>query len=190
MNKKTETKINKIIEERTQSREALQRRIETAKADIVKAEREMEKATASDNEAEFIKQSDKKRFSESVIDTCTQRINDLKKSISEKDYEQIAAEIQDDIKKEIAAAEKRAANIFSELYQLASNLEKEINDGNQLAKKWANENGKESIPVFYTAMNSDLMYMNAEIKKRKSIADRCGNQAAIYSKIQIVDANH
>lgn len=187
MNKKTIAKIDKLIQAQNEAKAALNQRIEQAQADIEKANKAMEKATATDNEAEYIKAADKKRFNENVISSCEQKIEDLKKATSEQEYNDIINEIKADAAKEIDDTEKTAADIIADLYKTIHALEREIHDYNNLLQRWADANGSTIPGIEYAAFKHELPALKIEIQKRKTAAFHTGRNGSIYAKIPAID---
>lgn len=193
MNKKIISKIEKIIQDRHEQTAALKKRIDQARAEIEKAEAAMNTATTEDNEAEYIRAADKKRFNENVIAANEAKLQTLKMAVSESEYNAIIDEIKADARKSAEEAEKKAADLFGSLYALADSFSREVKECDQLLAKWANANGKDAMTVNFSPMNTELLSLKGEIEKKKRNAESIKNlqgiatvkadAARIYEKI-------
>jgi len=194
MNKKIVNKIEKAIQERQEQTTALKRRIDQARAEIEKADAAMNTATTEDNEAEYIRAADKKRFNENVIAANEAKLQTMKMVVNESEYNAIIDEIKADARKSAEEAEKKAADLFGSLYALADNFSREVKECDQLLAKWANANGKDAMTVNYSPMNTELLTLKGELEKKKrngenqknllgTIANARADAARIYEKI-------
>lgn len=178
MKKKIYRDVEEMLKERESLKAALLTKIEKSEKEAENACREMEKATKADDETAFIKSADKERFYNSVIANCKERLTEMENTPKEEVNATIEAikAAADEIEIETA---KRAASVLKTFCDLATDAEKEIDDLQKLAAKYAMET-RQADPVTPQIKRSSELFALCETIKR--------NKNRINANVAFVDA--
>ena len=187
---KIERKINKLVEENEAAKANIQAKMKKAEADQIEAENEITAAADNDDDVAFHRAKEKLRYAEDTIEMCNNRMNTLDAALcSEAECEEVKREILADSEKAERAAEKKAATLVSELYKIAQELDRTIDDNNRLMEKWCALVQKDSMPpMLYKKSTSEVLYLGNMIRRRKAAQESLHasgmNSLSLYDSIK------
>ena len=181
MNKKVAAKIERAILDRQTAKDALASRIDAAKAEITKAQNDATAATAGDNENDYLNAADRKRFNESIINTCEQKLKALS---SETEFNRLVDEIKTEAFSNIDKTEQAAAANIGELFALCRNAADEITQANAYIIQAAAATGRDSFgaTIYWDESKHELLFLKRIIEQRKKHAD-CNKSTNVYSQV-------
>ncbi|MCR5033843.1 MAG: hypothetical protein K6B42_00290 [Clostridia bacterium] len=179
-------KLTKVIEQSIidsqQKKQQLQKRIQVAKTNISTAQREIEVATASDSEADYIRASDKLRFNESVIKVNEAELKALE-NVSPETVKSLIDKVTE-AQKEIALdAESNASDAVAEIISIAQKAHTEIDALQKAINDYAEETGNVGMiqPYRYDSVLDGVVN---DLRARKNRTDQNGRSTALFSKVK------
>lgn len=167
---KMERKLNKLITENDAMKANIRAKLEKAKVENTEGRKELDAAAESGDDSAYHKAKDKIRFAEDTIEMCTDRLNALEAALCSKaEYEEAISTIKNETEKAEQTAEKKAASLVAELYKLAQELSRTIDENNRLMEKWHTAAGDSHVQLEYYPKNaSEVLFLGNMISKRKN----------------------
>ena len=186
---KSESKLNKIISRNDATKANLRARLEKARADKAEGQKELDAAAESGDDSAYHKAKDKIRFAEDAIEMCTKRLNELDAAqCSRAEYEEAINAIMAETEKAEQAAEKKVAPLVAELFKLAQELNRTIDENHRMMEKWHAAAGEKTTLEYYPKNTSEVLYLGTMISRRKeakkSLHDIGRSSMNIYDSIR------
>lgn len=182
MNKKIKKQVEDLLIGRERIKRTTTTRMQQAEKDAEQARREMEQATRKDDEAAFIKAADKERFNQSIIENCKQTLNRME-SVPEEEARAMLQQIQEAQDEIIDAAESKAAAAVKTICEVAQAAEKEIDELQELANRYANATGNGAQVTPFMKRNSDILGLYATICANKARKQQAGTVTKLYNNL-------
>ena len=184
---KLNKKIDKLMNENEAAQKSLRAKIEKAEADKNEGQKAQAAASDANDDAAYHAAKEKIRFAEDTIEMCSNKLADLDRALcSESEFNETIKEILMDSEKAAAEADKKAAPLVRDLYNIACELESTINENNMAMERWCCMIDPSKVPTYYNKNTSEVLSLGKLIRQRiatRSASQGIGTSTSIYDSM-------